>query len=152
MRNPVDMAFYMDWLDPEDRAAIMRWRIRLAVFCGLLVLILAPLIAARAGDLERRAEALLHGADDAGRAWPRIGVSGAIAAEPGGITQCALRDLQLVTSIEARGEAQDVPGGKLAAAFFAVVEARRACDAGRIDEALAVYDGIVIALAEARKE
>jgi hypothetical protein len=125
----------------------MRWRIRRVVFSGLLVLILA-LPAARAGDSNGAGKCCPR-ADDAGRAWPRIG---AIAAEPGGITQCALRDLQLVTSIEARGEAQDVPGGKLAAAFFAVVEARRACDAGRIDEALAVYDGIVIALAEARKE
>ena len=152
MRNPVFMAFHMDWLDPEDRTAIMRWRIRLAVLCGLLVLILAPAIAARTGGLEPRTDARQHGVDDTRRAGPLIGMSSAIGAEPRGITQCALRDLQLVTSIEARGEAQDVPGEKLAVAFFAVVEARRAWDAGRIDEALAVYDGIVIALAEARKE
>ena len=118
MRNPVFMAFHMDWLDPEDRAAIMRWRIRLAVFCSLLGLILAPVIA----------------------------------AEPGGMTQCALCDLPLVTSIEMHGEAQDVPAARLAEAFFALVNARRTCAAGRIDEALAIYDGIVVALAEVRKE
>ena len=152
MRNPVFMAFHMDWLDPEDRTAIMRWRIRLAVLCGLLVLILAPAIAARTGGLEPRTDARQHGVDDTRRAGPRIGLSSAIAAQPGGLAQCALRDLQLVTSIEAHGEAQDVPAGKLAAAFFAIVDARRACAAGRIDEALAIYDGIVVTLAEARKE
>jgi hypothetical protein len=57
-----------------------------------------------------------------------------------------------VTSIEAHGEAQDVPAARLAEAFYALVNARRACAAGRIDEALAIYDGIVVALAEVRKE
>ena len=151
MRNPVFMAFHMDWLDPEDRTAIMRWRIRLAVLCGLLVLILAPVIAARTG-LEPRADTRLHGADDMRRARQYIGMSSAIAAEPGGTAQCTLRDLQLVTSIEAHGEAQDVPAAKLAAAFFAILDARRACAAGRVDEALAIYDGVVVALAEVRKE
>jgi hypothetical protein len=79
-------------------------------------------------------------------------VSSAIGTEPRGITQCALRDLQLVTSIEAHGEARDMPAERLAKAFFALVNARRACAAGRIDGALAIYDGIVVALAEPRKE
>jgi hypothetical protein len=136
MRNPVFMAFHMDWLDPEDRAAIMRWRIRLAVLCGALVLVLAPMIAARTGGLEARR---------------LIGVSSA-RAEPGGLTQCAWRDLQLVASIEAHGEARDVPAATLADAFFAITNARRVCAAGRIDEALAIYDGIFDALSETRNE
>jgi len=143
MRNPVFMAFDMDWLDPQERTPIVRWWIRLAACCSLLVLILV--IAARTGDPEPRTDA-----DDTRRAGPLIGMSSAIGAEPRGITQCALRDLQLVTSIEAHGAAQDVPATRLAEAFFALLNARRACAAGRIDEALAIYDGIVVALAEAR--
>ena len=79
-------------------------------------------------------------------------MSSAIGTEPRGITQCALRDLQLVKSIEAHGEARDMPAERLATAYFALVNARRACAAGRIDGALAIYDGIVVALAEPRKE
>ena len=150
MRNPVFMAFQMHWLDPQERTAIARWLIRLAACCSLLVLILV--IAARTGGPEPRTDAAQRGADDARPAGPLIGVSSAIAAEPRGITQCALRDLQLVTSIEAHGAAQDVPAERLAAAFFALANARRACAAGRVDEALAIYDGIVVALAEVRKE
>ena len=148
MRNPVFMAFHMGWLDPEERTAIMRWRIRLAACCSVLVLIL--MIAARTGDPEPRTDAGYRSADDTRRSGPLIGVSSAIGAEPRGITQCALRDLQLVTSIEAHGAAQDVPAKRLAEAFFALLNARRVCAAGRIDEALAIYDGIVVALAEAR--
>ena len=59
------------------------------------------------------------------------------------MTRCALRDLQLVMSIEAHGEAQDVPGDKLADAFFMMMAAREACAAGRIEEALAAYDRII---------
>ena len=45
-----------------------------------------------------------------------------------------------------------MPAETLATAFFALVNARRACAAGRIDGALAIYDGIVVALAEPQKE
>lgn len=50
-----------------------------------------------------------------------IGVSSVIGPEPSGATQCAL---QLVTSIESHGQAQDVSAEKLREAFFTIVEPR----------------------------
>jgi hypothetical protein len=64
----------------------------------------------------------------------------------------ALRDLQLVISIEAHGEAQDTPANKLADAFFAIVRARAACAAGRVDEALAIYDDIDVVATQSAPE
>jgi hypothetical protein len=58
---------------------------------------------------------------------------------------CARRDLQLVTMIEAHGQAQTVAPQSLADAFFTVMRARVACDQGRISEAIALYDGIAFA-------
>jgi hypothetical protein len=68
----------------------------------------------------------------------------AAAAERPRMAACAERDLKLVIALADHGEAQDVPAGKLNTAFLALVEARAACAAGRIDEALAIYDGIAI--------
>ncbi len=68
------------------------------------------------------------------------------------IARCASRDLRLVMSIEAHGEAQDVPSDQLGHAFFTMMKARAACDAGRFDEAFAIYDGIVIVPAQTPEE
>ena len=46
---------------------------------------------------------------------------------------CAAADLRFVTLIEAHGEAQDVAAEILAQAFFTVMEARKACNQGRIE-------------------
>jgi hypothetical protein len=70
------------------------------------------------------------------------------SADPADIARCASRDLRLFMSIEAHGEAQDVPADKLGRAFFTMMNARAACDAGRFDEAFAIYDGIVIVPAQ----
>lgn len=80
-----------------------------------------------------------------------IGVSGATAG-PTSAARCALRDLQLLMRLELHGEAQDVPSADLANAFFTMMTARQACASGRIDEALAIYDSIVIVPAPPRKE
>jgi hypothetical protein len=77
-----------------------------------------------------------------------VGASDAIAAEQVGSVQCALRDLRVVTSIEAHGEARDVPADKLGGAFSAMMNARAACAAGHIGEALAIYDSTIVVPAE----
>ncbi len=67
-----------------------------------------------------------------------------MAAENPDRAQCAARDLKLLTSINEHGEAQDVPADDLRTAFFSLVRARGLCAAGRVDEALAIYDGVAI--------
>jgi hypothetical protein len=63
---------------------------------------------------------------------------------------CAQRDLQLVTLLEVRGDAQDVAGQKLFEAYLAVMRARNACIEGRESEALSIYDAITLGLAPTR--
>ena len=41
-------------------------------------------------------------------------------------------------------EAQDVASDKLAAAFFTMMRARKACAEGRVSEGEAIYDGIAL--------
>jgi hypothetical protein len=55
---------------------------------------------------------------------------------------CAAADLRFVTLIEAHGEAQDVAAEILAQAFFTVMEARKACNQGRIESAIKLYESI----------
>jgi hypothetical protein len=55
---------------------------------------------------------------------------------------CAELDLAVISDIELAANAQQIPGEKLAAAFFTVMDARNACAEGRYDEAFAIYDSI----------
>jgi hypothetical protein len=83
--------------------------------------------------------------DSTGRLGP---ASPALAqpAQANGVTRaCAMRDVEMITLIEQHGAAQDVPGDKLAEAFFVVMAARNTCAAGREREALALYDSIKLA-------
>jgi Flp pilus assembly protein CpaB len=71
------------------------------------------------------------------------GVVASAAERTGTIpVECAARDLQVVTQLEQRGEAQDVASDKLAAAFFTMMRARRACNERRVSEAEAIYGSI----------
>jgi len=149
MRHP----FYMDHLDPEDQSTVRRWYFGIVVFYSSLALLsllvgLAMVDVAdfHANTMRREATA------GTSQAIRLAGASGALAAEPAGITRCAMRDLALVTAIEAHGEAQDVPADKLGDAFFSVMNARAACAAGRVAEALAIYDSIVIVAAQAAEK
>jgi hypothetical protein len=56
---------------------------------------------------------------------------------------CAHREVQVITLIEDHGEKQDVSSDKLAQAGFDMLQAREACYAGRVSEALALYDRIM---------
>jgi hypothetical protein len=73
-----------------------------------------------------------------------LAAAGATAAETATVPSpiCVAADLRLVTLIEAHGEAQDVVPEVLARAFFTVLEARKACNAGQVEAAMKLYDGI----------
>jgi hypothetical protein len=63
---------------------------------------------------------------------------------------CARRDLQVVTLIEERGDAQDVAASKLLEAALEMSRARIACIEGRESEALSIYDTVGHGLAPTR--
>jgi hypothetical protein len=56
---------------------------------------------------------------------------------------CAHREVQVITLIEDHGEKQDVSSDKLAQAGFEMLDAREACYAGHVSEAVALYDRIM---------
>ena len=55
---------------------------------------------------------------------------------------CAELDLAAISQIELAASTGQIAGEDIAAAFFLVMDARRACAAGRLSEALAIYDDI----------
>jgi hypothetical protein len=70
--------------------------------------------------------------------------AGATAGETTTVSSpiCNEADLRLVTLIEAHGETQDVAADTLAQAFFTVLEARKACNAGHVEAAMKLYESI----------
>jgi len=58
-------------------------------------------------------------------------------------TTCALKETAVITLIEDHAEAQDLPSDKLGEAGLAMLRARLTCYEGRVEEALALYDGIL---------
>jgi hypothetical protein len=148
MESVMQQLFYIDRLDPEDRRAIRRFHVAIAVFYPAVTMLVLAIVAARIGVLDPQIDAKRDRAAGVVEASQLDGATGAIAADPAGIARCAWRDLQIVTSIEVHGDAQDVPADKLRDAFFTMMKARAACSAGRINEAIAVYDGIIIGPAQ----
>ena len=66
-----------------------------------------------------------------------------------GSIQCALTDLRVLTLIESHGESEDISADKLSHAYVTMLKARAACATGHVDEALEIYDSIVVAFARA---
>ncbi len=58
---------------------------------------------------------------------------------------CMRPDVDAITWLEQRGEAQDMPGEQIFDKFMTVLHARAACRDGRVAEGLAMYDGILTA-------
>jgi hypothetical protein len=59
---------------------------------------------------------------------------------------CAERDVQLITSLEDHGNANDIPSEKLGEAGLSLQRARTLCGDGRQSEALALYDNTLRSL------
>lgn len=56
---------------------------------------------------------------------------------------CAEREIKAITSLEDHGIANDVPTDQLSAAGLMMLEARMTCYAGKVDEALALYQRLI---------
>lgn len=59
---------------------------------------------------------------------------------------CASRDLSARTLVERHGEAQSLPPHIVAGAFFDVMQARRTCRAGHLEEADDIYVDVIARL------
>jgi hypothetical protein len=119
---PMQSPFRFDALSADEQTAIRRLFFRTLGVYSLLVLMLAVVVTGK-----------IH-----------LAPTAAVAAERTGSPLCAARDLKLVMLIEQLGEAKAVPGEQLADAFFTMTNARELCRAGRVTDALAVYDSIAI--------
>ena len=128
MRQP----FYMDKLDPQEQIDIKRWHLRNVAFYSLLALVIVMLAAVKIDRVNSQFAKFSPTSD-------------AVAAARPGSPVCAARDLKLVTLLEEAGEARALPGEQLAEVFFTMMKARELCSAGRVAEAIAVYDAIVVA-------
>jgi hypothetical protein len=75
-------------------------------------------------------------------AWFTAAMGGAFAAESKLANVCAERDIVATTLIEERADSETVPSERLYQAFTTQINARVTCAAGRVGEALALYDRI----------
>ena len=99
----------------------------------------APRVAAVGARLPARRRSMLAFVFCAASACVAAGA--VTAQEPAPVSPlCADADVRLVTLIEAHGNAQDMPAEILARAFFTVMKARKACNHGEVEAALALYD------------
>src|SRR5207249_2270289 len=65
-----------------------------------------------------------------------------VESSPAFAQQCALRDMQVLMSIEERQSASAISADKVSDAIFALVNARMVCQEGNVVDALAIYDSI----------
>jgi hypothetical protein len=56
---------------------------------------------------------------------------------------CTEQEVKAITSLEDHGIANDVPADQLGAAGLTMLEARSTCYAGKVDEALALYQSVI---------
>jgi hypothetical protein len=57
--------------------------------------------------------------------------------------ECSQKDIAVITLLETRGEAGDVPAERLGNAALTILDARSACSAGRVGEAIALYQSVL---------
>ncbi len=129
--------FDVDDLSSEDRKTVRKFYFRMG-FGYVAMFLLAGLSV-----LARMPGAHLQTAKQAREIPPAIGLfDAALASGTPNRAPCAARDLKLITQLNEHGEAQDVPANDLRNAFLALVDARKICFAGRVEEALAIYDSV----------
>ena len=128
--------YLFDPLAPEDRP--MARRVYLAMLAVYLTAVLLLGAAVKLSSPSSGSVVL------SSEPWSSRGLFGAVAAERPDLRECAVRDLRILTAIGEHGEAQDVAGEDIAAAFFTLLKARQACAAGNVTEALAIYESIAM--------
>jgi hypothetical protein len=57
--------------------------------------------------------------------------------------ECAVKEVAAITAIEDHGDAGDLPANRLGEAGQTMLDARLACYAGHVSEALALYDRVL---------
>lgn len=135
--------YLFDHLAPEDR------RIARHIYLAMLTIYLtAALLLGAAFKFSSTSSNSIALMSDP---WPR-GLFSAVAAELPDLKECASRDLEVLTALGEHGEAQDIPGDDIAAAFFTLVKARAACAAGNTAQALAIYDSISLVPGQSAKK
>jgi hypothetical protein len=135
--------FHFNHLPPEERTVALRVYFGvLALYCSAMLLLGAAYKLSSPGS---GSAALMSDP------WPR-GLFSAVAAERPDLKECAVRDLKVLTVLGEHGEAQDIPGDDVAAAFFTLVKARAACAVGNTTEALAIYDSISLVSGRSAKK
>lgn len=112
-------------LSAADIASIVKWRRRMTAAVALIIV-----VTLTGTSLHRRYLAPLIETTEAS----------AQSRPPAVSRECALRDAQYVFQMEERGNRPDADGEKLHGAHVAMLEARTLCEAGRQQEALALYD------------
>jgi len=128
--------FNVNDLPPEDQDTVRKFYFRMFfVYAGVFALAGLAILARMPG-------AELQVAKQAGEISPARSVFGVLAPVAFNRALCTERDQKLVTRLNEHGEAQDVPAADLRNAFLALVDARKNCLAGRVEEALAIYDGV----------
>jgi hypothetical protein len=132
MRPP----FYLDKVSLQERTAIRQSLLSVVGFYAVLGLVAVALIAVKLDKVQSQ--------------LAKFGpTSEAAAATPVGSPVCAVRDIKVVTLIDDAGEAGAVPSERLTEAFLTLMKARELCSAGRVAEAIAVYDSVTFAPAQA---
>ena len=76
---------------------------------------------------------------------------GTISAAETMPSQCAARDVEVLTIIEQQGDAQAIPGDQVAAAFIALLDARQTCLREGAGAGLARYEAAIPTSEMARK-
>jgi hypothetical protein len=128
--------FIVSDLPPEDQKTVRKFYFRMGCGYAALFALVGLSILARVPGAQ------LQAAKQARETPPASGSFDALASGVPNHALCAARDLKLIAQLNKHGEAQDVPASDLRSAFLTLVDARKICFAGRVEEALALYDGV----------
>lgn len=128
--------FVIDDLPPEDQKTVRKFYFRMGIGYAAVFALAGLSILARMPGAEFQA------AKQAREIPPASGLFSTVASHAPDRALCAARDLKLIAQLDKHGEAQDVPDDDLRSAFLALVDARKICFSGRVEEALAIYDSI----------
>lgn len=121
---------------PEDQKTVQKFYFRMGFgYAAMFVLVCLSVLV-------RMPAVQLQTAKQAREMPPARGLFDAAAPGASNRALCAARDLKLITQLNEHGEALDVPADDLRNAFLALVDARKICFAGRVEDALAVYDSV----------
>jgi hypothetical protein len=123
-------------LPPEDQKTVRKFYFRMGFgYAAMFALVCLSILARTPG-------AQFQATKQAREIPPARGLFDALSSGAPDSALCAARDQKLIAQLNKHGEVQDVLDEDLRNAFLALVDARKFCVAGRVDEALVIYDSI----------